>query len=942
MTASNPNNTSPAQAGAALLESMGSICSNLLLELQQAGHCASAELPPLVEALQSLQPILEQVAEPTTAIPTLLQLLRDHLSHFIATGASISSDDVEIASELCELCSRFLQQPSRTIPKEIAADAATLLDALSTRMMILQSEEPQASADTSAGTDSPLEVAAVSESEQATFDKYLNRAEQLFVVQLPAGACRSPDDLANHSAVDALSRVSDIFLQRLHAGGCLILLAAELDADMLSTIAGITVTPVDKSPSCLTALESRWAPLQFQGTAQPAMQPAATAPIPTAETALSQEAKAFAEQVKQVAQGTPSKQTEPDEDFDSTNTAAFDLANVDPEMLQDFLTNADELMEKLSQSILDLENDPNNKESIEQIFRTAHTIKGTAGMFGFKATERLTHVMENMFDKVRKGQLVASSYHIDAILFGFDRVRKMFEELKQQRSPELKINDALQQLHAALRGEAPSKNPASGESAPPSAEPTAAPSTPEMSAKPTGEGQSPKEPQTKGTAQPKGEGTIRVDLRRLDSLVNLVGELVIDRTRFLEIEEELRARSENGDLLHAMSEAVLHFGRHMNEVQGIIMKIRMVPVGNTLSKFTRVVRDLARDCGKEVELNIEGGDAELDKTLVEELHDPLVHLIRNSVDHGIEPPDVRTSSGKGRKGRIDIVASQDSNMIVIKLQDDGRGLQVDRIRSKAIQQGIISENDGLTNKEIFNLIFEAGFSTAEKVTNISGRGVGMDVVKKSILRLKGVIDIDSTPGHGTTTTIKLPLTLAIIPSLMIDCMGESYAIPLVNVVESIRITPEEIQRIGSADFVRLRDRALPLFRMSEIFDLNNLPERVWYKTTQDSSLNSNRPKFEDGGMRHSSTLQHRTTMEHRSKRPRIIFVVVGVGEKRIGIIVDQLMGQQEIVIKSLGSILGKPRGISGGCVLGNGRVALVLDAGEIVDDVSRGRIGGAS
>jgi two-component system chemotaxis sensor kinase CheA len=516
----------------------------------------------------------------------------------------------------------------------------------------------------------------------------------------------------------------------------------------------------------------------------------------------------------------------------------------------------------------------------------------------------------------------------------------MFEAIKQNKSAELPINDAIQKL--SLK-EAPVEQVKSQheEQAKPQHEEQAKPqhekqvkSQHEEQVKPQHEEADVKKNQEekKPTEDTESTGTIRVDLRRLDSLVNLVGELVIDRTRFARIEEELRTLG-NIALGHAMSECVLLFSRHMNEVQNIIMKIRMVPVGNAFYKFTRVVRDLCRKIGKEIDLKIEGGETELDKTLVEEIADPLVHLIRNSVDHGIELPEEREKIGKSRKGCIQLKACQDGNMIVITIQDDGKGLQVDRIRSKAIERGLIKENDNLTNKEIFNLIFEPGFSTAEKVTNISGRGVGMDVVKKSIIKLKGIIDLDSTIGVGTTTTIKLPLTLAIIPSLMVEVNSESYAIPLVNVVESIRIQPEDIQHIGNADFVKLREHVLPLLRLNDIFDLHKKDSLIWYKsndikkTGYHTSLNDKNMTSKSGAFRSIHSKQ------------RMIFVVVGVGEKRVGVIVDQLQGQQEIVIKSIGTLLGKRKGIAGGCVLGNGRVALVLDVGEMMEHFSQTKAG---
>jgi two-component system chemotaxis sensor kinase CheA len=327
-----------------------------------------------------------------------------------------------------------------------------------------------------------------------------------------------------------------------------------------------------------------------------------------------------------------------------------------------------------------------------------------------------------------------------------------------------------------------------------------------------------------------------------------------------------------------------------------------------------MVRDLSRQIGKEVELVIEGGETELDKTLVEEIGDPLVHLIRNSIDHGIESPEQREAAGKPRKGIVRLSASQQGNTIVISVKDDGKGLDVERIRAKAVKNGLLGADENPPVKEIFNLIFEPGFSTAEKVTNISGRGVGMDVVKKNIQKLKGIIDLDSTPGHGTTTVIKLPITLAIVPSLMVEASGETFAIPIVNVIESIRISPSEIQRMGTSQFVKLREQVVPIVNFADALGIQGIEKDFWYR-------DANRI----------------TTL--RRRRERLVFVVIGVGHERIGLIVDRLIGQQEIVIKPLGRLLRDRSGLAGGCLLGDGRVALVLDVVEVFgnETINRGQ-----
>lgn len=834
--------------------------------------------------------------------------------------------------------------------------------------------------------------------ESARFADFCGRNENLLAVLYCGEQFNNRSAVQAYEGYENLTRVVEIIYERSVSNvGTLIVFASDLDAEMAGSLAQAEVKELERLDLALAAFPDPWCFVAFDSSVAGAVSGSDLSdfnPEPDPDLV----ANATAAPPSAPGSNPPSVAVSaeadlPFEDFDSINQGANQAAmELDQEMLDDFLTNADDLLEELTQSMLELESDPDNMDAVDTIFRAAHTIKGTAGMFGFRAIEKLTHVMENTFDRIRKGELKAGSALMDGLLQALDRIRACFEALKDGKSGELSINDALNQVlqadYAAQNGISLNKTSAApvdsnsdrGESHASSSRPvldsvTEPPPKSSIDAHPP-------EP-VKGAAssgQPKGGGgkkkkdegvgTIRVDLKRLDALVNLVGELVIDRTRFARIEETLRMSGQNSELLHTMSETLLLFGRHMNDVQSIIMKVRMVPVGNAFYKFTRVVRDLARTCGKEIDLLIEGGETELDKTLVEEIGDPLVHIIRNSADHGIETPEERVAAGKSPRGTITLRAYQDGNMIVIFISDDGKGLQPERIKNKAIAIGLISESDPLSDREIYNLIFEPGFSTAEKVTNISGRGVGMDAVKKSIVKLKGVVDIDSVPGSGTQISIKLPLTLAIIPSLLVESCKETYAIPLVNVIESIRISPEEIQRIGHSDFVKLRERVLPLLRLADVFSLNRLEEHMWYSlphllegeddgrfvndilgmggpngAADSGDLNKLKPTSTLGAQvslkQEQSSSPNLMVRGKRSKQPRLIFVVVGVGEQRVGLIVDQLMGQQEIVIKSLGRILGRSRGVSGGCVLGNGRVALVVDVGELIEDHSDSGRGGA-
>lgn len=586
----------------------------------------------------------------------------------------------------------------------------------------------------------------------------------------------------------------------------------------------------------------------------------------------------------------------------------------DPEMLKEFMQNCADLMETLDEAVLKLEQEPDDKDTIEEIFRAAHTLKGAAGMFGFVAIEKVMHRMENLFDLVRKEKSSPTPDTIDVVLQGLDILKSLIEAVVNSTPSGQNIGPIIVALKRASEGKVgftedikkeqqrssansqASEAPAiDNKEAPPQV-----PATP--AAKSQGDGAQKEAP--KKTEQ----STIRVDLDRLDSLVNLVGELVIDRTRFITIEEGVRTSNPSSKVSSHLTETVQLFGRHLNEVQDIIVKLRMVPIGNAFNKFPRVVRDLSRSLGKDINLMIEGESTELDKTLVEQIGDPLVHLVRNSCDHKIESPEQREKSGKKAKGKILLSAHQEGNHIIIKIRDDGKGMDPQIIKRKGIEKGLIKEDTNLSDSDIFNLIFEPGFSTAEKVTTVSGRGVGMDVVKKQISKLKGMIDISSEPGKGTTITIQLPLTLAIVQSLLIESKHEVYAIPLSSVVESIRIKPTEIQKVGDAEVIKLRDHVLPLLHLDDMLTLSAKKSHVWYSTNQST-------KF--------------TVRKKDRSKERLYVVVVGSSERKFGIIVDSLLNQQEMVIKSMGPVMKRVPCFAGGAVLGNGEVVLVLDIAEL-------------
>ena len=584
-------------------------------------------------------------------------------------------------------------------------------------------------------------------------------------------------------------------------------------------------------------------------------------------------------------------------------TAKNDFAS-DPDMMNDFSSNTAELMETLDAKILELEQNPTDRDTIESIFRAAHTLKGAAGMFGFKAIERVMHRMENLFDLVRKGTLVPTPGTIDVVFQGIDVLKTLLEGAQSGKPTGVKTVPIVRALELAAKGKyvkgsvAKATNGAAAAAlTPPAAD------GPQDVEGAKGDGNKKKKEE---------QSTIRVDLERLDRLVNLVGELVIDRTRFASIEEEIRVTDPSTTVAGNMSETVQLFGRHMNEIHDIIMKIRMVPIGNAFNKFTRIIRDLSRQLGKEIELMIDGEDTELDKTLVEQIGDPLIHLIRNSCDHGIEMPDERVAAGKPAQGKIFLSARQEGNHIIITIEDDGKGMDVDRIRKKAVERGLIPAENTMTDREIVNLIFEPGFSTAEKVTTVSGRGVGMDVVRKQISKIKGLIDIETKLGSGTTTAIRLPLTLAIVQSLLIEAQGECFAIPLSAVVESVRLKPEEIQRVGDAEVIKRHGKVLPLMHLHETLDLTKKHQISW-----------------SSGRHRTAEVEQLAAHRVAKRKDRLYVVIVGTGDRRFGIVVDQLLHQQEMVIKPMGPIMKSTPCVAGGAVLGNGEVVLVLDIHEL-------------
>ncbi len=417
---------------------------------------------------------------------------------------------------------------------------------------------------------------------------------------------------------------------------------------------------------------------------------------------------------------------------------------------------------------------------------------------------------------------------------------------------------------------------------------------PPVSEKPKGEAQ----PQTATAAAParnrsngssaRGvEMTVRTSVERLDSLMNLVGELITDRNHLFQVRNKLEAQARNDPLVENLAETVAHISRITDQLQEEVMRIRMLPIGNLLHKFPRMVRDMSQKAGKLVDVIIHGEDTELDRSMIEEINDPLIHLVRNAIDHGIEPPEERRAAGKPERGTVTLNAWHEQGRIILTVSDDGRGIDPAVLRKKVVQKGLMTAEEAaaLSDEQAVDLIFLPGFSTAEKVTDISGRGVGMDIVQTNIQRVNGTIHIETAVGRGTTFQIVLPLTLAIVPTLLVRVGSATFAIPLVMVLETLRLSPGDIKTIRQKPVTMLRGSVLPLVYLRELY---NIPE-------------------------------------NHQQRKRLFAVVIQSGKHRVGLVVDGFMGEEEVVVKSLGKLVGEIPGISSAAILGDGSITLIVD-----------------
>jgi two-component system, chemotaxis family, sensor kinase CheA len=606
------------------------------------------------------------------------------------------------------------------------------------------------------------------------------------------------------------------------------------------------------------------------------------------------------------------------------------------ELLQDFLQEASDLLSDVDNKLVDLEKMPDDHGLLNEIFRGFHTVKGGAGFLNATELVTLCHLTENLFDKLRNGELELTANLMDVIMAATKGVREMFGELGQGVQPQPADPHVINALRVALEGDspelpaAPVAPQAAEKTAPTSDEPDwnalhsavtgkeAEPVTQgelitkqedevsalgEMSVSPqpavvapTGRRAS-DQPSSQAAAGRRAdergrENTIRVDTSRLDQVLNLSGEIGLTKNRLTSLRVDILAGKNDSETLQALDQAVSQLDLLVSDLQNSVMKTRMQPIGRLFQKYPRIARDLARQLGKDVELVLAGEETEVDKTMIEDLADPLIHLIRNAVDHGVEMPAERQASGKPVKSLVRLEARQEGDHIVLIIADDGKGMSAERIRAKAVEKGLVSEEEAnmLDERQSLNLIFLPGFSTMAQVSAVSGRGVGMDVVKTNIHKLNGSIEIRSEPGKGSVFIISLPLTLAILPVLLVLLGDQPFALPLSMVREILPIDQSRIQEVGGKETLVVRGEVLPVISLASMlgWPLERYPEYGVFMQTTERSF------------------------------------ILGV---------DSFAGRDDAVIKSLEDF--RPKGVAGVTTLSNGQIVLILDMKELLADLGQ-------
>lgn len=604
------------------------------------------------------------------------------------------------------------------------------------------------------------------------------------------------------------------------------------------------------------------------------------------------------------------------------------------DLLQDFLVEAGDLLAKVDNQLVDLEQNPSDHNLLNEIFRGFHTIKGGAGFLNATELVTLCHLTENLFDRLRNYELSINGEIMDVILASTGAVRSMFDMLERGLQPAPADPVLLAKLKAALAGQplaavapaavavaAPVQNPQSAAAkqgdpdwntlfnavsgvTPPAAAPAIAVPAEAPKASHSVAGETPEEiiqaavgrraSDKPGAAAPAGrrdsektrDSSIRVDTTRLDQVLNLSGEIGLTKNRLNALRSEIINGHVDTETLQALDQAVSQLDLLVSDMQNAVMKTRMQPIGRLFQKYPRIARDLARGLGKDVELALAGEETEIDKTMIEDLSDPIIHLIRNAVDHGVEPIADRRAAGKPEKSQVRLEARQEGDHIVILIADDGRGMNAERLRAKAVDKGLITEEEASTmdEKQSFNLIFLPGFSTKDVASDVSGRGVDMDVVKTNIQKLNGSIEIKSAPGKGSTFIISLPLTLAILPVLLVQLGRQPFSVPLSMVREIMPIHTADLQEVGGCATMVVRGEVMPIYPLSHLLG--------W-----------------------------------PLERPPTYGVLMQMAESSFILAVDGFMGREDAVIKSLDDF--RPKGVAGVTILSNGQIVLILDMKEL-------------
>jgi two-component system chemotaxis sensor kinase CheA len=571
------------------------------------------------------------------------------------------------------------------------------------------------------------------------------------------------------------------------------------------------------------------------------------------------------------------------------------------EIIDDFIVESSELIEKVVQDIVEIEKNPDD-EIINGIFRAVHTIKGTSSFLGFNTLSNLSHKAEDVLGRIRKKEMEPDAEIADTLLEALDLMKLMIEDIREKGAEDRDVSNTLQKLEQLNKADSRKKL---GEILIEEGV-ISAKECEELLEKQKQEGDKKlgeivveeklitEKQLTKVLAKQqahKEEQTIRIDVKKLDELMNLVGELVLGKNRLILLDSLARKGSNNNGILDSLGDVTNYVEAVTNDLQLAVMRARLVPIGKLFSKVPRLVRDLSGEFKKQIELKMEGESTELDRSLIEALHDPLIHIIRNSVDHGVETPAERDKKGKPPKGILSIKAYNEGNQIIVEIFDDGKGINVQAVKEKVKEKGLMSENElnGLSARETMGLVFIPGLSTAKKVSNVSGRGVGMDVVKTNIEKMNGQVYIDSEEGKWTRLTLKLPLTLAIMRALIIRVNDELFAVPLNTVTELVKLRDGLIKPVDKNEALVLRDMVIPIVDLSKI-------------------VASSESRIDEG-----------------------YIVVCNIGEKIIGVKAHSVVGQEEVVMKPLGEFLGNINGVGGATIRGDGKVILILDLPAVIE-----------